>query len=770
MPIHELLMGTSFAMNVTQPSITARKRFTFGAWAVPKTGTYKGDVGMVIHDTYNKRGHPGKIDTNRQCRMVFLPRLYEKPLESFHARKKEMSILKRPRPVAKLLKMRSADRLMKYYDYKKVKVECTVLGCGTASCTHPGRRYHLKGVTLLPVSGLAIVTQNYFNLDLAVTMPDETWSVYKQALQDFPGSFAYKPELVPIPSSWSFTAGEEVVTSKVRGLLDGTVATICETGHLDCLIEVGDPVLHRVCCLYRRLRKKFEVGDAIRVLQDREAIHAGTDGLVCKVENDYVEVAFDIRDNQTYPFHRNSIVKVASKTWMSYKDSDNGQMQPPQSITQHELHTGGVPFKYLPVYTVARHTLRLQGGRIMDVSRANANDPPTLQVSGLKVLVEFWSGGSQVWFDWDSLRRVSNKRFIQDDGLNPKALSLRSFAKDEHDYFSFYPNYIPAYSDVEKQFLKLPTADNNLPVPQVGMTFASFINQSSIPNVGGLTPQWKLQEIVNPSATPAWDPGSRTPLTVSDNMDWASGSHTPLPLPSGAETPKLASTPNHTFSPEWHPATQVPSSSMGSSTPNPWHDENELENPLEDWDLSMSVTVWPHTARTHWILDRRIRDGLKGMHLGVATVDGTPNENREVQLINQDGGTKILEVSRNKNSVQMGSEIPVTQIPTDFCSHALGDPDTSHNLFIVCRGLHTGKLGRSIKRERFYDEQKEEWVSFYVLQLVEVTPPASGSRNKSYEETFIDSSIRVLGCDLAVVHITKAQRQKYNSIMSNKYR
>lgn len=86
MLIHELMMGTSLAMGVKQPSITARKRFAVGAWAIPKTGTYKGDLGMVIYDTYNKSGHPGDIIRDHQCRMLFIPRLNKKPLESLHAR------------------------------------------------------------------------------------------------------------------------------------------------------------------------------------------------------------------------------------------------------------------------------------------------------------------------------------------------------------------------------------------------------------------------------------------------------------------------------------------------------------------------------------------------------------------------------------------------------------------------------------------------------------------------------------------------------------
>ena len=85
MPIHELMIGTSLTMDVTQPSISAEKRFPVGMWAIPKTGTYKGDIGMVIHDTYDKSGQPGHIDSKQQCRMLFIPWLNEKSLESLHA-------------------------------------------------------------------------------------------------------------------------------------------------------------------------------------------------------------------------------------------------------------------------------------------------------------------------------------------------------------------------------------------------------------------------------------------------------------------------------------------------------------------------------------------------------------------------------------------------------------------------------------------------------------------------------------------------------------
>lgn len=156
------------------------------------------------------------------------------------------------------------------------------------------------------------------------------------------------------------------------------------------------------------------------------------------------------------------------------------------------------------------------------------------------------------------------------------------------------------------------------------------------------------------------------------------------------------------------------------------------------------------------------------MHLGIAIIDGDPHKNQEVQLLYRDEMIKVLEVSRNNNSVQIGSEISVVRIHTHYCSNVLGEPETSTNLFIVCRGLYTGKLGRSVKRERIYEEN--QWVSYYLLRLIEVTPPNSGSRNKSYEESFLDSTIRVLGCDLAIVEVTKAQRKKYSSEMISKYR
>jgi hypothetical protein len=756
MPIHDLMMGTSLAMNVRQPSLAARKRFAVGTWAIPKTGTYKGDLGMVVNDTYNTRGHPGDIDRNSQCRMVFIPRLNNKPLESLHFRNKQKTKFKEPRPSAQLVKVHSAETIIKHYNYRRVRVECTVFGCKSPTCAHPGRRYHLRGATLLPISGLAIVTQNYYNLDLAESMPDNIWSIFREVLggrnsEDVPGVFKFKPELVPIPSSWSFSAGEEVVTWSVPGLVDGTVGTIFETARRDCIIEVGNPVLHRVCCLYRRLRKHYELGDAIRVLQNCGSIEAGTDGLVCKVGTDYVEIAFDIRDDRTYPVHRNSITKVASETRVSYKDLRSAQLPSPPKIQQHETYTGGVPFKYLPVYVIARHSLRLQPGRILDVNHPQADDPPSLQVSGLKVLVEIFSAASPVWFDWDSLRRVSNKRFIQDDGLDPDALSVRSFAKDPHNYFSFRPTYIPKYSNQEKRFLNLPVFYQS-PIPQPGMTFAAAMNQSKLlfPDVGGSTPRWQPSEVQH-SATPAWDPGSRTPAPVSslpDSPGGASASHTPLPAPSGADSPILG------FSPRWASA---------SYSANPFTEREASISP-DDWDLFRSQ-ITPQVAPSHWILDARIRDGLKGMYLGIAIIGDALDKNREVQLLYHNGSTHIREVSRNKNSVQLGSEIPVTQIPTDYCSNALGEPETSSNLFIVCRGLHIGQLGRSVKRERIYDSIQKEWVSFYLLRVVEVTPPGHGSRNKSYDETFLDSSIRVLGCDLAVVEVTNAQRKKYNGEM-----
>lgn len=104
-----------------------------------------------------------------------------------------------------------------------------------------------------------------------------------------------------------------------------------------------------------------------------------------------------------------------------------------------------------------------------------------LPVSGLAI-GRYWlnfglgvrAGGSQIWFDWDTLRQVSNKRFIQDDGTNPNILSLRSFAKDERNYFSFKTGYIPNYSNIERHFLKLPNLSKD-PVPAVGMTFQTFI-------------------------------------------------------------------------------------------------------------------------------------------------------------------------------------------------------------------------------------------------------------------------------------------------------
>lgn len=91
--------------------------------------------------------------------------------------------IKRPRPLPELTKLHTADTLVKHFNYKKVRLECTVSGCTVATCKHPGRRYHLRGATLLPVSGLAIVTQNYFNLDLAERMPDDTWSIFARHLE-----------------------------------------------------------------------------------------------------------------------------------------------------------------------------------------------------------------------------------------------------------------------------------------------------------------------------------------------------------------------------------------------------------------------------------------------------------------------------------------------------------------------------------------------------------------------------------------------------------
>lgn len=73
---------------------------------------------------------------------------------------------------------------------------------------------------MLLVSGLAIVMQNYYNLNLVESMPDNIWFIFREVLggrnsEDVPGVFKFKPELVPIPFSWSFSAGEEVVTWSV---------------------------------------------------------------------------------------------------------------------------------------------------------------------------------------------------------------------------------------------------------------------------------------------------------------------------------------------------------------------------------------------------------------------------------------------------------------------------------------------------------------------------------------------------------------------------
>lgn len=199
---------------------------------------------------------------------------------------------------------------------------------------------------------------------------------------------------------------------------------------------------------------------------------------------------------------------------------------------------------YIQFYTVSKHSLQLQSGHIINVSHPQVHDPPSLQFSGLKVLVELPSRGLPVWFN---LRHVSNKRFIQDNGSNPNVLSVRLFAKDPHDYFSFRSTYIPTYSNLERKFLNLPIV-NNSPIWQAGMTFATAMNQSKslFPDVSGLTSQWKPQEVVHHSAAPAWDPGSCTPLHVSNSLNSsgeALGSHTPLPLPSGAETPTPPSLP-----------------------------------------------------------------------------------------------------------------------------------------------------------------------------------------------------------------------------------
>lgn len=101
MPIHEMMMGTSLAMDIVKPSVAAQKKFMTGTWAIPRTGTYKGDVGMVIDDTYDKRGHPGNIDKTRQCRMIFIPRLNAKSLESRRVRAKSNTTQPRV-PVARL--------------------------------------------------------------------------------------------------------------------------------------------------------------------------------------------------------------------------------------------------------------------------------------------------------------------------------------------------------------------------------------------------------------------------------------------------------------------------------------------------------------------------------------------------------------------------------------------------------------------------------------------------------------------------------------------
>lgn len=284
MPIHSLVAGLMLH-NMTRQSSAPHVVFAPGTWAIPKTGIYCGDVGVIVEDLYNM------VDPAVECLLAFLPRL---DLSKDEGRKKQkmmkdvddtpseiavhtkvstiksiwaMKLVKTnaaagyPIPVERTLKCKAANKHTRpprisfgaasiptfaTHNNCLQKVTAHCVNCiSPTNCSHWNKTYTFLQQTFH--HGLMLRCEKFSNLQVANSIVDKDLLEFIKA-----DKLLLKTSWVPYPASWSFQWGEQVIIAPRPCLgwgLTHEVLTDASTEGEAVILEV-----HESSCMLRYIQ------------------------------------------------------------------------------------------------------------------------------------------------------------------------------------------------------------------------------------------------------------------------------------------------------------------------------------------------------------------------------------------------------------------------------------------------------------------------------------------------------------------------------------
>lgn len=401
MPIHRLVEDVRFDTDSLQVELrlgedkpVSAREYVFqpGTHAIPRSGRYRGDNGIVIEDDFQL------IDRSKEVLMVFVPRIRYPGYSGTRRRPP-----KGPLPID--FSSPPSQGWKKFDYHHQAHFHCIERHCNDAqNCKHQEnvrKRCVLFGSVLR--GGLALVRVKLSDLDLAVTISDSDRAMFNEIDPDM-----LSDSRVPPLRSWSFLVGESVRfirstlevalpwgqrCANLQGIMEGADGIITEVHNLVCVVDFKQPALGLRSVPYHNLVKAgFTVGQTVKLADGvsdmkelkrveiaeglsramEETLHlGGREGLIANIymhplNGNSIDVWLQ-ELNIVIALHPNSVINFTDNTTFTFNPFSGGSPRVVFDEFSSDLHTEirePAPFDFRP--------------QLAPMGMANARNPDAL--------------------------------------------------------------------------------------------------------------------------------------------------------------------------------------------------------------------------------------------------------------------------------------------------------------------------------------------------------------------------------------------------------
>ncbi|KAF9062071.1 hypothetical protein BDP27DRAFT_1428269 [Rhodocollybia butyracea] len=461
-----------------------------------------------------------------------------------------------------------------------------------------------------------------------------------------------------------------------------------------------------------------------------------------------------------------------------------------------ETYTGASP--WIGIHVIVLEPGNVKRGEFARVQGVRRNDKKS---SGLEVHVRYETISTQTvfqWVDYHWVRHAQSHKFLHDDGdcFYPQGFwSFKDGYKPEYTVAELHVGYrrkvqeqVTMYNEEDERrrreedeerkheqwrlhLMKVELQRNHAATDtQTAKSLAALVAAQG----RDVTPN--LQSSSASGDGSAWDPSSRTPPHPSSLGEtpalYRYWTWQPPSNHTGGMTPRSDSNAPIRDGGAWDPSAMTPlhtSSEAGGMTPR--YDEysiapdgsvgepraNTASAPTSSSALihAPSPTGANTDASGHWLATRVLCEALQGLDIVVRN-DARNMPEQRVYLTTL-AGLIVAREGKRTTRANVGDIIPFSQIKQANTTIA-ENPEKARKLYIVVRGRHVGKIGRSVGK----------WVGLskqYDYRLI----PVKIQWNKAKWDTELEANGTVFNAprwDLVVIHETSAQMNEGNRKVS----